>query len=224
MTNQLDLNKMAKSDLIDIIEFYFREKGQRLTNMRRVDKQKLLNIVTKYKIDVEAVAFEINQSKIKANEEHNERIRKQEEQDKEEQDHLTNIYMNIITVEQRNSILLQLYDDYNFNYNLMNAVSKNTCRILKDKLIKDNQSVESIDYSTLKINGIHVSFNGIDTRKIETFDEWKRGFKLNLAITSKLMKSLLTKFYNDYMIGRKFTLGENGKWFMIIKVKRNKKQ
>lgn len=160
---------------VELITQFFRSKGQRMTNLGKIDMSKLDGIITKHSIDIDYELQKLNkekeQEKIRKEEREteNQKILKQEEERRQlQKTELIALWSSISTKQQR-WVCEVAKDIINKNRQKENEFAIKTTDVLEADLKKRGGRIFRESPTELRVNGIIVSNSYIE--KMITTDE-----------------------------------------------------
>ena len=210
--------KISKSMKVELITQFFRNKGERMTNLGKTDMTKLDSIIAKYNIDIEYESQKHTEQKQKDKKEKEERDRLHKEQcekmrlEREAEDAGMSRLWSSITKKEQLWVCDRLMPHVNQERQKNNEMTIKTIDELEARLKKDGARVIRESPNELRVNGILVCNNYIE--KMITIDE-----------VSELMPSHLKWYKNsikdvEFIIERKLTKGKKIE-FIICEIQSN---
>ena len=208
--------KISKSMKVELIIQFFRNKGQRMTNLGKTDMTKLDSIIAKYNIDIEYESQKHTEQKQKDKKEKEERDRLHKEQcekmrlEREAEDAKMTRLWSSITKKEQLWVCDRLMSHVNQERQKNNETAIKTTDVMEAMFKKDGARVIRESPNELRVNGILVCNNYIE--KMITIDE-----------VSELMPSHLKWYKNsikdvEFIIERKLRKGKKIE-FIICEIK-----
>jgi len=168
------MDKATKSTLENVICHYFYKLGQKMTNLKKANKTRLLEIIKKNSIDFDSVILDII--------EYNKILRLKQEQKEKEQKEATRLYIEKqekLYKKYCNSFIKRYVDakieeTQKINDDEAKDAHKKQILNIKQQSLNAGIWVKDIDDNSLNIGGTIVNFGGVEGKYVtwNTYNYW----------------------------------------------------